>query len=262
MKIIVAGFAKTGTKSLAAALRLLGYDVYDLLEHAWYHENEWKKMLYYGGNVEDFQRMYQKVDVVMDAPIYFFWEEIHRAFPDAKIILTIRDEDSWFESFSTQVKQDNSDTWLKIMKTFSPTGFRYHRFFASFERVIHGYETNVWWPWKKSVPNEMVMKRNFRQHNDYVASNAPKNQLLIFRIDDGWEPLCKFLGKELPKVRFPHKNKNGTFHKEAIADKHLLMKRMQLETNFFLFFVLALGLAIAVCSKPGMLMVKILLHEF
>ena len=85
MKVIVAGFSKTGTKTLNAALTELGYEVYDFLEHFWHHGENWNKILKYGGTVEDFKRMYEDVDAVCDVPACAFWEEIHEAFPDSKV---------------------------------------------------------------------------------------------------------------------------------------------------------------------------------
>ena len=241
MKILVASYGKTGTKSLAAALRILGYEVYDIWEHMWFHGKEWKKLLTHGGHVEDFRSMYQDVDVAVGVPVYVFWEEIHQAFPQAKVILTVRDEDTWAESMLKHIKRDDEHTWLKVIKTLSPTGWSYHYFTASHQRMVHGYDTCTWWPWKTSVLNETVMRRNYRLHNDYVAHKAPKDLLLIFNISQGWEPLCKFLGKEIPTVAFPYKNKDGAFHQEGIESKHPLYERMRHETILTLSLIAAAG---------------------
>ena len=85
MKVIVAGFSKTGTKSLNVALNKLGYEVYDYMEHYWYHGDYWKRIFEGKGSLEDFKEMYENVDAVVDIPVYYFWEEIHWAFPDAKV---------------------------------------------------------------------------------------------------------------------------------------------------------------------------------
>ena len=85
MKIIVAGYPKTGTKTMTEALEKLGYVVYDHYDHFYYHGKEWNKLLTTGGTTEDFKRMYKDVDVVVDSPCYYFWQEIHKAFPDAKV---------------------------------------------------------------------------------------------------------------------------------------------------------------------------------
>lgn len=85
MKIIVAGYPKTGTKSLNAALTELGYNVYDYMEHYFYHYNEWIRIYEGKEDIEVFKQMYKDVDAVVDGPACFFWYEIHQAFPDAKV---------------------------------------------------------------------------------------------------------------------------------------------------------------------------------
>ena len=85
MKIIVAGLPKTGTKTVATALRLLGYNVYDLMEHYQYHRNEWINIYSNNATSLDFQQMYKDVDAVTDLPACGFWEDILRAFPDSKV---------------------------------------------------------------------------------------------------------------------------------------------------------------------------------
>ena len=85
MKVIVAGYSKTGTKSMNVALTELGYKVYDFADHFWYHGKAWEKILMSGGTTNDFKQMYDDVDAVVDIPTYLFWEEIHEAFPDSKV---------------------------------------------------------------------------------------------------------------------------------------------------------------------------------
>ncbi|CAK8693209.1 unnamed protein product [Clavelina lepadiformis] len=103
MKVVCAGFPKTGTKTMQVALKELGYDVYDFMENYSYLGKDWIKIFKHGGTTEDFRRMFENVDAVTDAPACYFWDEIHKAFPDAKIIFTWRDEASWTRSFCAQV---------------------------------------------------------------------------------------------------------------------------------------------------------------
>lgn len=85
MKVIVAGYPKTGTKSMTAALNQLGYSVYDALENLVFLQDEYISILNKGWTTEDFRRMYENVDAIADMPAFFFWDEIHKAFPDAKV---------------------------------------------------------------------------------------------------------------------------------------------------------------------------------
>jgi len=72
---------------MTCALKDLGYNVYDYLEHYQYNGDKWMKICYDGGTVEDFRQMYKDVDAAVDMPIWIFWEELSEAFPDAKVRL-------------------------------------------------------------------------------------------------------------------------------------------------------------------------------
>ena len=89
MKVIVAGYSKTGTKTMAAALTELGYRVYDG-EHFMLQSEEWIKIFNGYGSVAYFKQMYKNVDAVTDWPPCTFWKEIHEAFPEAKVLAQCR----------------------------------------------------------------------------------------------------------------------------------------------------------------------------
>ena len=85
MKVICAGLPKTGTKSVAAALRILGHNVYDFAEQASYIMEDMIKAFDVGCTADEWRDMLKGVDALTDAPACYIWEEIHRAFPDAKV---------------------------------------------------------------------------------------------------------------------------------------------------------------------------------
>ena len=89
MKIICSGYQKTGTKSLAAALRLLGYKVFDFEEQFFFLGKDLSQILEKGWNITDLQKIYKDVDVIIDLPSCILWEELHEAFPDAKVRVKI-----------------------------------------------------------------------------------------------------------------------------------------------------------------------------
>ena len=72
MKVIVAGFAKAGTKSMCAALKELSYKIYDFEEHFEILGDKWTKIFEEGRTIEDFRQMYEDVDAVTDAPASYF----------------------------------------------------------------------------------------------------------------------------------------------------------------------------------------------
>ncbi|XP_076806310.1 uncharacterized protein LOC143449868 [Clavelina lepadiformis] len=128
MKVICAGYPKTGTKSMQAALTELGYNDYDAMENFAYLQDDWIKIFKEGGATEDFRRMFENVDAVTDVPAAAYWDEIHKAFPEAKIVLTMRDdEDTWAESMSHQLKAQNNRL-LGLIFMLSPTYWKLKKY--------------------------------------------------------------------------------------------------------------------------------------
>ncbi|XP_077967459.1 uncharacterized protein LOC120343356 [Styela clava] len=131
MKVIVAGFSKTGTNTMATALGILGYSVYHWEDHFIHLEKEWLKILNEGGRTEDFYHMYKNVDAAAGIPFSMFWEEISEAFPEAKIIFLQRSsEDEWEESAINQLKKFNKDWKFRLLPIFSYTGYKFFNYLA------------------------------------------------------------------------------------------------------------------------------------
>lgn len=234
MKVILAGFSKCGTKTMAAAFRELGYNNYDFLECFEHQHAEWMRIFEEGGGVEDFRRMFAGVDSCTDLPCCFFWEQIHQAYPDAKIILTQRkDDDEWWRSFKSQLESADSFQ-MKLMRLLSPTNRAMAYFVQRMFVEVSGFRVQ-WRAGKgKTRANETIMKMTYRKHNSYVLANAPKDKLLVFDLRQGWGPLCEFLGEPVPSgVPFPHNNKNASLSKE-LMDTNPLFQRMKRECLFSL----------------------------
>lgn len=91
MKVIYVGYCKTGTTSIANALRILGYKVYDFKENFQYLCEEWTKILKSGEcRPEDLRKMYEGVDAVTDVPVYHYWRQFVEAFPKAKVCCLLK----------------------------------------------------------------------------------------------------------------------------------------------------------------------------
>lgn len=233
MKVIYAGFSKCGTKTMAAALRELGMTVYDVMECYEYQRDAWATIFREGGSTEDFRGMFEGVDAVTDQPSCFFWEEIHKAYPDAKIIFSERkSEDDWWRSFHNQMRSADS-FFEKFLARLSPS---YH----VFGRWMHGMMTCVFNKFqadslfRTTKWNEMRSRMTYRHHNSYVKQNAPKDKFLHFDLADGWEPLCRFLGLPEPTTPFPHKNKNANL-KNELQSPVITRMRAEMAVSFVLF---------------------------
>ncbi|CAK8697137.1 unnamed protein product [Clavelina lepadiformis] len=242
MKVIVASYSKCGTKTMAAALTDLGFVVYDYFDHFQHLEKEWMQIFAgTANNVELFQQMYKTIDAVTDTPSYFFVEDLCKAFPNAKVILTQRDEKVWWDSFLRQSMEWQDSRVFKIILTITPIGRRFFRYLQAYTSYYYGF--NIPSPWSMvvdpaSVESERV-KQDYREHNAKVIKRTPKDKLLIFKLENGWGPLCEFLGVEKPTTLFPHKNVRGKMLKNAFRE-HPVAIRMQKELMAVFIFAIIL----------------------
>ncbi|XP_076811979.1 uncharacterized protein LOC143458952 [Clavelina lepadiformis] len=210
MKVICAGAPKTGTKSLARALRILGYDaVYDVEEAAEFGFEEWEDLM---KNRQPDMRVLldtvysNNVEAVVDMPHSYFFDRFLERWPDAKVILSIRDEDEWFRSFKGMVDRAAKEyPFISLFRSLAPSVNRLIEWNVWLMRVTVGIEK----------PDAFVWKTWYRRHNKFVQVTVPPQQLLEYRVKEGWAPLCKFLDKPIPKDDFPFENKAGIAHNIA-----------------------------------------------
>ena len=198
MKIICAGYGKTGTKSIAKALRHLGFTVFDWEEQTFDFLDHWVDV-FQNGVKPDVKRVYQNADVCVDIPGYFFFEEILEAFPDCKVILSVREEESWMESAARHLDLVFAMR-SNIVSMLSPTA-------RKFDYVLDSYLTAV--GGSINSKSTYVIRKRYRIHNHRVKSNVPADKLLVYNVKEGWKPLCDFLECEVPTITFPHENIKG-----------------------------------------------------
>ncbi len=180
-KIIGVGFHKTGTSTLREALKILGYRVKDTTPRA--------LIPILRGNYNKIRRMLDRYDAMEDTPWYMIYKELDQLFPGSKFILTIRDEESWYTSVSKHIGE-------------LP---------AAHHEWIYGRGKGIV---KEHRQNAIEV---YRRHNAEVKTyfkNRPDDLLVIdFTKGEQWEPLCRFLNKNIPGVPFPHYNKTAETEK-------------------------------------------------
>jgi len=223
MKVIYAGYSKCGTKTMRSALTELGYEVYDFMENYEHLGDDWEKIFTTGGTTEDFRRMFENVDAVTDVPGCFFWEEIHRAFPEAKIVWSKREtEDIWFNSFQKQLKS-NDIFIIKMCHLLSPSCMKMNEWGIKMCKVVFGFasENKLF---KENQVNELMARKFYRMHNSYLENNAPKDKLHVVDFKNGWGPLCDFLGVPVPNKPFPHANKGASITQEMLKTEPLVLR--------------------------------------
>lgn len=204
MKILGAGLSKTGTSSLHQALQILGYT-------ALHYDTTRLNDILDGSNTQpDFCR-YDDYDAVTDLPAAYFYRELLAAYPECKVILTIRDVDDWWKSavhhFNVRFPVPKPRRLYQILdilgikKWPGMPPFREDKFLTSLRNYVYGSITAT----------EFLYKKRYQEHNAAVQATVPPQQLLVMNIiqGDGWETLCPFLHMPIPDVPFPHENKGG-----------------------------------------------------
>jgi len=208
--VLCVGVMRTGLKTLHRALRNLGYsNIYDQEDIVATYDL-WDDVLRNKANKETFAEIFDGAEVVMGMPTFCFWEQIFELYPNARVILTVRDEDEWWESVqrAKHLMDDN----------LPGAPLRYGTVMRAVERMLvpsyHKFCEVLRFAWATTLGaqalagteiNENAARGSYRRHNAYVKSRlgTKKSQLLIYNVREGWEPLCTFLGKEKPQVEFP-----------------------------------------------------------
>jgi hypothetical protein len=200
MQVIGAGFGRTGTMSMQAALNILGYRCYhmkEITEHP-RHLQAWHQFVS-GAAPMDWKRLFENFEATVDFPACIFYRELLREFPEAKVVLTVRDPERWFQSFLTL--QQTTDRFRKFR--FVPRARRFLNFVDLLLGKVFG-----------SPRNHDQCIDAFNRHNQEVQERVAADRLLVFRVQEGWDPLCKFLGCQVPEgIPFPHLNEG----KEPLA---------------------------------------------
>lgn len=213
IEIIGAGFPRTGTTTLKKAIEILGYNKTYHFKDLVANPNDLKywKELEETGNT-DFESLFKGYRATSDFPAYPYYKILLKKYPDAKIILTKRDPEAWYKSTSDTIwKAGPQNVLAKVAllgKMLLNKQLKKKMNCIKFMRKI--YLSNQF---DGQFGDEASAKKTFINHIQEVAQNVPKEKLLVYEVANGWEPLCKFLDKNIPQIEFPHLNKNKDFHK-------------------------------------------------
>ncbi len=197
MQVIGAGFGRTGTLSLKRALEELGfgptYHMQEVMRQP-SHVQQWLDFADTGN--ADWDALFAKFGSGVDYPVSCVWEELAAHYPDAKVILSVRDPERWWDS--------TNSTIYGFRSAFSPW---FQRAVPTTRRFVEMVERLVW----QGVFEGQFADREhavgiFNRHIEHVRSTCPPERLLVFNVAEGWEPLCEFLQVPVPDRPFPHLN--------------------------------------------------------
>ncbi len=195
LKVVGAGFGRTGTLSLKYALEKLGFgpcyhmmEVFPRPEHV----KAWHRLAFTGEM--DWESLFHDFQATVDWPSARWWREIAEHYPDAKVILSLRSSESWYKSMSETIYQpmknpvrDGVPELVRLQNEMARKAILADTFDNRFEERAHAIEV-------------------FTQHNREVRNTIDPSRLLVFEARDGWEPLCRFLNVPIPADPYPHVN--------------------------------------------------------
>ena len=200
LKIVGAGFGRTGTLSMKSALEILGFgpchhmmEVFGKPDHIalWQDAADCKQV--------DWETVFEGYNSAVDWPVCTFWEQLAEQYPESKIILTLRDPDKWYDSVIATIFRG----WLgETKETTDPHALMVTKLIL--EDTFGG-----------DVSNRQHAISIFNKHNQRVIDTLPKERLLVFEASQGWEPLCDFLEVPMPDEGYPNSNSTSDFQKRS-----------------------------------------------
>jgi hypothetical protein len=193
LRIIGAGYGRTGTASLKLALEQLGVGPCHHMSEVLPNPERvalWTR-IGAGGADQDpslWDQAFEGYNATVDWPACTHWRLLMKHYPDAKIILTRRDAGKWFTSVNETILNPAVNAQLAA----SPMGPM--------------LETNINRLFDGRLDDREHMMACFEQHCAEVIAGVPSDRLLVFEARDGWAPLCEFLGVDAPDSAYPHVN--------------------------------------------------------
>lgn len=205
LKIIGTGFGRTGTNSLKLALEQLGFGPCHHMFEIKDHPEQlpfWQAAA--RGDLPDWDEVFANYNSCVDWPSARYWREITAHFPEAKVLHSVRPEESWINSFYNTIYPS-----LRDHKNAEP-GLSRNRLDMAQEIVLEQ-------AFSGNAGDRDHALNVYRAHNEAVVAAFPPERLLVYDITQGWEPLCHFLEVPMPDTPIPHVNSTEQF-KQMKAD--------------------------------------------
>ena len=200
LSVIGSGFGRTGTMSLKTALEQLGFGPCHHMEQVLHHPEQvrhWQALL--AGETVVWNDVFDGYSAQVDWPGCHFWRELASEYPDAKVVHSLRPDESWWLSYSKTIG--------KLMNVYPGLPLPPH--------IRDMMDTSMELFIKPTFGTAAVDRETalcaYNLRTEQVRAAIPPDRLLVFDVADGWEPLCKFLSVPVPETPFPHMNSTPEF---------------------------------------------------
>lgn len=215
LQVIGTGFGRTGTLSTKIALEQLGLGPCHQMVEVMANPDQpaqWAALA--RGEDVDWEELFAGYAAQVDFPGAAVWRQSMVAFPRAKVLHTERSEDDWWASFEKTIGK-----FMSIFRTMElppPVRDIFETMDALIVRPVFGGE----------ITRQSAIAA-YRRNNAAVRELVPADRLLVFNVKDGWDPLCRFLGKPVPGAAFPHANERAEFWEKFGGEPDVAEPRAQ-----------------------------------
>ncbi|SIT58666.1 conserved hypothetical protein [Mesorhizobium prunaredense] len=200
LDVIGAGMGRTGTYSLKLALEHLGFGPCHHMADV--NANPEQKKLWRAagqGQLPNWDLAYAGYRSAVDWPTAHFWREVSDHYPDAKVVLTVRDPEAWYDSVAQTIGL-SMDAASNDPQSFGVAVVGNGVFGGRFNDRHHAIAV-------------------YEEHNATVRATLPPGRLLTYQVSEGWGPLCAFLAVQLPSEPFPRTNSTAEFRARMLNDR-------------------------------------------
>lgn len=212
IQVIGAGYGRTGTASLKLALEQLGFGPCYHMTEVFEHPETVPMWVEAAKGNPDWNTIFSGYAACVDFPACTHWRTLMDVYPDAKVILSMRDAGKWFDSVNETI--------------MSPKTVE----FSMNSPLAEMMERNIYDLFDARIDEREHMIDCFNQHVQEVKSTVPAERLLVFEAKMGWQPLCDFLGVDVPGHPYPHVNTREDFAKlfdSASSDEEISARMKQ-----------------------------------
>jgi hypothetical protein len=200
LDVIGSGFGRTGPKSLKAALERLGFGPCHHMHEILVNPGQvahWQRLA--DGNPMDWDAVFAGYRSQVDWPGAHVWRELAAAYPQAKVVHSVRPPELWWASFEKTIG--------KLMARYQdiPMPPHVHDMLQAWHRFA-GQQT-----FGGDLTDREGALAAYARRTEDVRAALPTNRLLVFDVAEGWAPLCAFLQVDIPEEPFPHHNLRADF---------------------------------------------------
>ncbi|XP_023340279.1 uncharacterized protein LOC111710426 [Eurytemora carolleeae] len=241
--LIGAGLPRTGTMSTRAALQnLLKGKIHHMatvMSERLDKHDFWKKAVAKQVSTNDWQETLSEYRGGVDYPISFFYKEIMEAFPNAKVLLNVRDPIKWYESVKNSIFRLHMTarcwpcTWFTALIGQAES----IELVAQLSELIPSYSSEEMSMFSAVAAGQSQAVQFWTEHVNQVKSTVPADRLLVWDVREGWEPLCQFMDLPIPDEPFPRVNDTASIEGAR--------KRILYSSWFFVVFLPAFMLLAA-----------------